>query len=274
MPIRPPGRHTRSSSPAATSKSGATMASSVDSTTSKAPSGKGRSSASPSRNVTSSPSAWARRPACSSSSGSSATPTTLQKRRAAAKAALPLPQATSSTRSPACRSADSHSSSLVSRVREPVTAAAPDTQAACCSFLTVAVLRCTELLLVIVCRKGGCKQWGVTWLCRQRPPAATGRLCGDQVCDGLLLVLVGDRAGSAMPLHGEGRGGEAWLAAAAAPCPVGRRPVQPVPGVDAVAAGDERQGHQADEEDQQRLHPGCSLGGSHCDRLQRLRGHS
>ena len=45
-------------------------------------------------------------------------------------------------------------------------------------------------------------------------------------------------------------GEDGSLAAAAAPGPVGRRPIQSVPGVDAVAAGKHRQGHQADEEDQ------------------------
>jgi DNA-binding transcriptional LysR family regulator len=40
------------------------------------------------------------------------TPTARQKRRAAARAALPLPQAAASTRSPACRSTDSQSSSF------------------------------------------------------------------------------------------------------------------------------------------------------------------
>jgi hypothetical protein len=40
------------------------------------------------------------------------------------------------------------------------------------------------------------------------------------------------------------------LSSAAAPGPIGRRPVESVPGVDTVAAGKDRQGHQADEEDQ------------------------
>ena len=69
MPIRPPGRHTRSSSLAVRSWSGANMAPQVDRTTSKEPSGKGRSSASASWKVTSSPSAVARWRARSSRDG-------------------------------------------------------------------------------------------------------------------------------------------------------------------------------------------------------------
>ena len=42
--------------------------------------------------------------------------------RAAAKVALPLPHATSSTSHPACRSAASASSSLASTMREAITA--------------------------------------------------------------------------------------------------------------------------------------------------------
>jgi hypothetical protein len=69
MPIRPPGRQTRSSSAAVRSWSGANIAPQVDRTTSKEASEKGRSSASPSWKVAYSPSAWARWRACSSSVG-------------------------------------------------------------------------------------------------------------------------------------------------------------------------------------------------------------
>jgi hypothetical protein len=69
MPIRPPGRQTRSSSLAVRSWSGANMAPQVDTTASKEASGKGRLSASASWKVTSSPSAWARWRARSSSAG-------------------------------------------------------------------------------------------------------------------------------------------------------------------------------------------------------------
>ena len=60
MPIRPLGRQTRSSSPTMPSWPGIEMASPADSTTSKELSGRGRSSALPSRKATSNPSAWAR----------------------------------------------------------------------------------------------------------------------------------------------------------------------------------------------------------------------
>ena len=67
-PIRPPGRHTRISSRAACSWSGANMTPNVESTTSKLASGYGRSSASATSN-TSRPSASARRRPRSSSAG-------------------------------------------------------------------------------------------------------------------------------------------------------------------------------------------------------------
>ena len=101
IPMRPPGLTTRSSSAAVRSWSGANIAPKTETATSKLASSKGSAWQSASTNSTSSRSAAARSRPRSSSAGTKSAPTVLpQARRAAASAALPLPQATSSTRSP------------------------------------------------------------------------------------------------------------------------------------------------------------------------------
>ncbi len=103
----PPLRVTRRSSAAVRSWSGANIAPNDDSVTSKVPSSNGSSWASAWTNSTSSSSAAARWRACSRSAGTKSAPVTFAKYRAAAIAALPLPQATASTRSFGSTPADS-----------------------------------------------------------------------------------------------------------------------------------------------------------------------
>ena len=96
-PMVPPGRQTRTSSSAAAWWWGANITPIVDITTSNDPSANGRFSASASAHSSSSPSASARRRPSASSSGVRSLAVTFAPRAAAGSAALPVPEATSST---------------------------------------------------------------------------------------------------------------------------------------------------------------------------------
>ncbi len=111
IPIAPPGRHTRTSSAAIRSWSGANMQPKVDRTRSKLSGLKGIASASPSTQSTSTIASAARSRAMSSNSGTRSSPTARAPRRTAGIVALPVPQATSSTSIPGCTPARSTSSS-------------------------------------------------------------------------------------------------------------------------------------------------------------------
>jgi hypothetical protein len=97
----PPGRQTRSSSPAAAPWSAANIAPTLDSTTSKAPVSNGRSSAEPGTQSIRRPSAAAARSPTAISSGVGSTAVTAAPVRAAGRVALPEPAPTSRTRRPA-----------------------------------------------------------------------------------------------------------------------------------------------------------------------------
>jgi hypothetical protein len=99
-PIVPPGRHTRTSSEAARSWSGANIAPIDEVTTSNSPSANGSASASASTHSSSSPRPAASRRPASSSEGVRSEATTCAPAAAAASATLPAPAATSSTRWP------------------------------------------------------------------------------------------------------------------------------------------------------------------------------
>ena len=98
--IVPPGRHTRTSSSAATWWYGANITPIADITTSNEASANGRLSASATTQSSSSPAASARRRPSSSSSGVRSLAVTFAPRAAAGMAALPVPAATSRTRVP------------------------------------------------------------------------------------------------------------------------------------------------------------------------------
>ena len=105
--IRPADAVTRAISAAAARASEAKITPNVDSTTSASPSPTGSAAASPSTKVASRPRAAALTRATSSSRGAGSTPITLAPRSAASSAALPVPQPTSTTRSPTADAARS-----------------------------------------------------------------------------------------------------------------------------------------------------------------------
>src|SRR4051794_37478427 len=76
-------------------------------------------------------------------------PTAVVPDRAAARVALPLPQATSSTLQPACRSALSASSSLTRTIREATTAKSPLAHVCCCRVLTRSRSSVVDVVTVI-----------------------------------------------------------------------------------------------------------------------------
>lgn len=132
--MRPPGRHTRSSSAPARDWSGANMTPKVDSTMSNAPSANGSRCASASCVSRVRPAAWARRAAACSNCGTKSVAITAAPRRAAARAALPEPATTSSTRSPGWMSTARHSSSATTTCSAPARAKSPSAHIAraCC----------------------------------------------------------------------------------------------------------------------------------------------
>lgn len=97
---RPPGRTTRSSSEATRSASGAKMAAKTETARSKRASSAGMAPASPWAQERVRPSRSARSRATCSRRAAGSTAVTSAPRRAAARAALPVPQPMSSTRSP------------------------------------------------------------------------------------------------------------------------------------------------------------------------------
>ena len=98
-PIRPPGRHRRASSAAASGRR-AKATPKVDAITSKAPEGRPQPSASPTRNSMPSPARSARRFASSTMAGAMSTPVTRAPICAMRRAVQPVPVAMSSARSP------------------------------------------------------------------------------------------------------------------------------------------------------------------------------
>jgi hypothetical protein len=132
MPIRCPGRQTRTSSSATRCWSGANIAPNVDMTTSYELSSNGRFCASATCVAICMPSLSARRFACSSNSGTKSVHVTSANRRAAARDAVPLPPPTSSTRSPGWMSTLSASSSPCSTSSAPKRPKSPADQIRCC----------------------------------------------------------------------------------------------------------------------------------------------
>lgn len=108
--IRPAGRVTRTSSCAASSWRGANITPKHDVTASKEQSSKGSASASPSTNSIRAPASCARPRAISSSRGVRSRPVTLAPASAAGIATLPVPVATSSSRTPSAACARSATS--------------------------------------------------------------------------------------------------------------------------------------------------------------------
>src|SRR4051794_31166566 len=76
-------------------------------------------------------------------------PTAVVPERAAVSVALPLPQATSSTLQPACRSALSASSSLTNTMRDATTAKSPLAHVCCCRVLTRSRSSVVDVVAVI-----------------------------------------------------------------------------------------------------------------------------
>ena len=128
MATRPPGRQTRSSSPAVARWSGANMAPTVDSTTSKWSSGKGRSWASANSQVRASPRARAARSPTASSCGQMSVAMTSAPVAAAGRAALPVPAPTSSTRWPARTPAAATTARPISEIKAAIRSYSPMAQ--------------------------------------------------------------------------------------------------------------------------------------------------
>ncbi len=139
-PIRPPGFSTRAISPAARLWSGANMQPKVETTTSKLWSSNGISWASPSTNSSSTPASPARRRASSNSSGVMSRPVTSPPATAAGIAALPVPQATSRTRSPSLTPTRETRSPPTDQMRSAIASKSPAdhvARARCCASVAI-----------------------------------------------------------------------------------------------------------------------------------------
>src|SRR5438105_125944 len=144
--MRPPDFVTRLSSEATRSGRGANMAPKIEITRSKEPSGNSSFSASPSWKRAFTPSASARRRACSTRLAAMSTPITSAPRRAAGMAELPVPHATSSTFVPGrMPSEPTKSSSICSTVRA-MTPKSPAIQVARRRALRASMSDCVVLI--------------------------------------------------------------------------------------------------------------------------------
>ena len=140
--IRPPGLTTRASSAAATEWRGANMIPNVEIAASKLASSNGRSSASASTHSSSTPCCSARRRPGSNNSGVRSEATTSAPRMAAWIAALPLPAAMSSTRSPGPHPLASAATPPASQIHGTIASKSPAAHVAraCCFIAAMSVM--------------------------------------------------------------------------------------------------------------------------------------